>query len=236
MGTQVRYHAPRDSLAVHNAEKQKKFKETFYASFNNSVRLLLRSPSRSSRDATIPRRTKNSQAAGRMGIQGYDCSRDFNRSSNSETRDARNQATFICYDCQGLEHFATRGYKGRKTLLTHGQEEAQEGVQCVRSTPRKTISCRERESERERDELGIRVEDERGGSSFHFSVPDDVAATTPCSILLEQGTPTLSVKIEEMPKNLIIDKGSNVSILHLGVEPLRENYSDQTARRDGGSP
>jgi len=76
VGTQVRYQAPRDNgravslaLVVHEDEKQEKFNETFYTRFDNSVRLLSRSPSRSSRDDSKPRRTKNTQAAGRLRSQ-----------------------------------------------------------------------------------------------------------------------------------------------------------------------
>jgi len=64
---------------------------------------------------------------------------------------------------------------------------------------------------------GKRVGGEKGGSSFHLSTPDDAAATTPCSILLEQGTSTVSVEIEGMSRSLIIDTGSNVSILQPAV-------------------
>ena len=58
----------------------------------------------------------------------------------------------------------------------------------------------------------------KGGNSFDFSDPDDdAAATTPCSILLEQGTPTVSVKVEDLSMSLIIDTGSNVSTLQAAV-------------------
>jgi len=46
---------------------------------------------------------------------------------------------------------------------------------------------------------------------------DEAAATTTCSILLEQGTPTVSVEIEGLSRSLIIDTGSNVSLLQLAV-------------------
>ena len=78
LGTQVRYQAPRDTghavslaLAVHEAEKQEKFNETFYARFDNSVRLLARSPSRTSRDDSKPRGTTYTQAAGGLRSQRY---------------------------------------------------------------------------------------------------------------------------------------------------------------------
>ena len=57
----------------------------------------------------------------------------------------------------------------------------------------------------------------KGGSSFHLNSPDDAAAVTQSSILLEQGTPTISVEIEGLSRSLIIDTGSNVSILQPAV-------------------
>jgi len=83
--------------------------------------------------------------------------------------------------------------------------------------PRQTPLCREAGSERESDGSGKRVEGEKEGSSFHLSDLDDAGTTTLCSILLEQGTPTVSVEIEGMSRNLIIDTGSNVSILQSAV-------------------
>ena len=76
----------------------------------------------------------------------------------------------------------------------------------------------------------------KGGSSFHLNTPEDAAAVTQSSILLEQGTPTVSVEIEGLSRSLIIDTGSNVSILQPTVSSRGVSHPDQTARRDGGSP
>ena len=51
------------------------------------------------------------------------------------------------------------------------------------------------------------------GSSFHFNAPDNAAMKSPVSVMLEQGNPTIQFKIEGMPRCLIIDTGTNVSIL-----------------------
>ena len=51
---------------------------------------------------------------------------------------------------------------------------------------------------------GTRVEGEKGGSPVQLSATDESAATTPCSILLQQGTTTVSVEIEGMSRSLII--------------------------------
>ena len=49
--------------------------------------------------------------------------------------------------------------------------------------------------------------------------------------LLEQGTPTVRVEIEGMPRSLIIDTGSNVSILQPGMS--RRDVSVTTTRPHG---
>jgi hypothetical protein len=65
-GTQVRYQNPRNieealsiALSVQEAEKEEKFNETFYARFDDSVRLLSRSPSRPHREDGKARRSAN---------------------------------------------------------------------------------------------------------------------------------------------------------------------------------
>jgi len=112
VGTQVRYAAPRKfwqaislALCVEEAEKQEKFNETFYTRFDNSVRLLSRSPSRPRREDSKPRQTADTQARVRVRSQRYDSPRDYSRPSNSETRNAQTEAAVRCYECQGLGHF-----------------------------------------------------------------------------------------------------------------------------------
>jgi len=77
--------------------------------------------------------------------------------------------------------------------------------------------CRETGSESESDGSGKRVEGEKGGSPVQLSATDESAANTPCSILLQQGTTTVSVEIEGMSRSLIIDTASNVPILKPAV-------------------
>ena len=53
-------------------------------------------------------------------------------------------------------------------------------------------------------------------SSFHLNAPDNAVVKSAVFVLLEYGTP-ISVEIEGMSRSLILDTGSNVSILQLGV-------------------
>ena len=55
------------------------------------------------------------------------------------------------------------------------------------------------------------------GSSFHLNAPVNAAMKSPVSVMLEQGTLNIIVKIEGMPRSLIIDTGFNVSILQPGM-------------------
>jgi hypothetical protein len=61
---------------------------------------------------------------------------------------------------------------------------------------------------------------ERGAnddSSFHLNAADNAVAKSTVDILLEHGTPTILMQIEGMSRRLILDTGSNISILQLGV-------------------
>jgi len=54
-------------------------------------------------------------------------------------------------------------------------------------------------------------------SFFHLRSPDNAVTTPTVTILLECGTPSVLVKIEGSMRRLILDTGSNVSILQPGV-------------------
>jgi len=50
-------------------------------------------------------------------------------------------------------------------------------------------------------------------SPFHLKAPDSAAVICMVSILLEHGTPTISVVIGGMSRSLILDTGYNIWIL-----------------------
>ena len=54
-------------------------------------------------------------------------------------------------------------------------------------------------------------------SFFHLNAPAGAVIMCMVSILLEHGTPTISVEIEGMSRSLILDTGSNISILQPSV-------------------
>jgi len=86
-------------------------------------------------------------------------------------------------------------------------------------------------SQRERENSRKRVRGENEGSSFHLNAPENAAMKSVVSIVLEKGTPTVRVEIEGMPRSLIIDTGSNVSILQPGMS--RRDVSVTTTRPYG---
>jgi len=145
------------------------------------------------------RRTRKRQAE--CGVSATILPRNSNRPSNSETRDKRTQAAVRYYECQGLGHFAkecaTRLKRQENIPDPRGRGSARGRSGRLPPPPPTKPLCREAGSDRESDESGKRVEGEKGGSSFHLSAPDDAGTTTPCSILLEQGTPTVSVDSRE---------------------------------------
>ena len=64
---------------------------------------------------------------------------------------------------------------------------------------------------------GKRVRGESGDSSLHLDAPRIAVSRPTSSVPFEQGFPTVSLEIEGKLKRLIIDTGSNVSILQPGV-------------------
>ena len=58
------------------------------------------------------------------------------------------------------------------------------------------------------------VEDD---SSFHLTTPENAVKELTVPLLLEHGTPSISVEMERVTRRLILDTGSNVSILPPGM-------------------
>ena len=110
-GKQVRYANPRNieqalsiALSVQEAENQERFNETFYTRFDDSVRLVSRSPSRSDREET--RRSADAQAVNHLRGQRYESPRNTSKPSNSQNRNEQTKAAVTCYECRGLGHLA----------------------------------------------------------------------------------------------------------------------------------
>jgi hypothetical protein len=55
------------------------------------------------------------------------------------------------------------------------------------------------------------------GSSFHLCNPDNAVRKPTVSLQVKSGTPSVSVDIEGVMRHLILDTGSNVSILQPGI-------------------
>jgi hypothetical protein len=63
-------------------------------------------------------------------------------------------------------------------------------------------------------------------SSFHLTVPEKAVDKPPVNIALECGTPLISVCIEGISRSLILDTGSNVSILKSGISSRDVKVTD----------
>jgi len=55
------------------------------------------------------------------------------------------------------------------------------------------------------------------GSSLHLYSPENAVESPTAPIMMEQGTPTVTAEIEGVRRDLILDTGSNISILQPGV-------------------
>ena len=54
-------------------------------------------------------------------------------------------------------------------------------------------------------------------SSLHLNAPEKAVMASLNPVLLEHGTPSISVDIEGVVRRLILDTGSNVSIMQPGI-------------------
>ena len=66
-------------------------------------------------------------------------------------------------------------------------------------------------------ESGKRIRGESDDSTLHLDNPRKAVEKAAVSVWIEQGSPTVSLEIEEELENLIVDNGSNMSILQPGV-------------------
>jgi len=57
----------------------------------------------------------------------------------------------------------------------------------------------------------------KGSSSFRVNAPENTVTKLTVPILLEHSTPTISAEIEGMSRSLILDTGSNISIMQRGI-------------------
>jgi hypothetical protein len=95
------------ALSVDQAQKQERFDETFYAKFEDSVRLQSPSPSRSHHDERKPCRSADAKRdVNHTLAQQYNAPRKSDKSMTSNTRSAKTKAPFRCYEREGVGHFA----------------------------------------------------------------------------------------------------------------------------------
>jgi hypothetical protein len=73
-------------------------------------------------------------------------------------------------------------------------------------------------------------------SSFRHAAPDNAVTKSEVAIQLEHGTLTILAEIEGMSKKLILDTGSDVSILQLGVSRGDVSHQYGAARSDWRRP
>jgi hypothetical protein len=80
-----------------------------------------------------------------------------------------------------------------------------------------TNAVTQEKGQQRHQDSGKRVRGESDDSSLHLDAPRKAVSRPTVSVPLQQGSPTVSLEIGGKLKRLIIDTGSNVSILQPGV-------------------
>jgi len=164
-GKQVRYASPRNigqalsiALAVQGAEKQERFNESFYAKFDNSVRLSARSPSGSSQDDDRSQHSPDTPAANHLRSQRYKPPYSASKPSTSAARNVQTEAAIRCYECEGLGHFArecpTRRRKNHNPSDAPGKRNPKQRSKRSRSPVIKSPQAKGREVRGKEKNLG----------------------------------------------------------------------------------
>jgi len=94
------------AITAQEAEKQERFSESFYAIFNDSLKL--HSPGRTCHDSHEPHGSAEARRVGsRTQMQRNMTSRSRNRPKTSGNRNEQTKAALRCYECEGFGHFGS---------------------------------------------------------------------------------------------------------------------------------
>ena len=94
--------ALRIAISVQEAEKQERFKGSFYTSFDSSVSLQSQHPNRTRDDREKPRHSGATRAPRNTNSQRPTVHK---QSTNQNNRKARNREALLCFECQDFGHF-----------------------------------------------------------------------------------------------------------------------------------
>jgi hypothetical protein len=83
---------------------------------------------------------------------------------------------------------------------------------------------------------GNRVCGESGDSLLPFGVPEMAVGPSTVAVLLEHGAPSITLEIQGKLRRLIVDVGSNISILQPGYRGGFEGHFRNPLWSDWGNP
>jgi hypothetical protein len=154
-GKQVRYANPqtlsealRIALSVQEAEKQERFNESFYSRFDESVRLLWRSPEPAKSGSENQQHRPDMQLGKKSRSQQYSAKNSAGRSEASSTKSAQTKVALRCFECEGFGHFArecpNRLKRNSKSSVSPGKGNPTERSKRSRSPGNRTLSNKRR--------------------------------------------------------------------------------------------
>ena len=188
--------ALKTALLVQEAEKQEQFNESFYARFDNSVRMLSHSSSRTRPEGYQPRRSADAtRAVSHTPGQHHITPRSTNKPTILGNRNAQTKAVLGYYECEVVGHFArecpTRLNTEVNSTNSSGSRNPSERSRRSRCPSDKPPTRNKKGRNKGNNESGKRERGVNEDTSFHLNAPDNAVAKSVVCVLLEHGTHTI---------------------------------------------
>ena len=121
-----------------------------------------------------------------------------------------------CYECKGYGHF------GREcpTRIKRESRDHKPPGRTNNRPPHQNEKKMGQKGHERNNGPGKRIRGDTADSSLHVGTPENAVNRPTVSLMLEQGAPSVALEIEGRARRLIVDTGSNISILQPGVSRI----------------
>jgi hypothetical protein len=197
------------ATTLNQAKIQERRNETFYVD-----------EARSSRESEQRSRGQRCSSNLRNTFQQAGVSRTQGHNQAGPSRNLSNSNDLKCFECGGVGHFArvclTRNSRLNPSKSTSAGSRNKSQGYTGNSSQEAAKPPPGRRNDRN---TGNRESKGSGDSSFHISVPENVAGYFTVRVQSIAGAPTIQVEVSGIQRVFVLDTGSGISLIQPGVYP-----------------